>query len=165
VGGGSNAMGLFWPFRNDPAVEMIGVEAAGAGIETGMHAASITAGKLGVLHGNKTYLLQDDGGQIYDAYSIAAGLDYPGVGPEHSYFHETGRARYVTIDDEEALHAFLFLSRYEGIIPAMESSHAIAYAVKLAPTLDRDKIIVVNLSGRGDKDLGIIEERREKGRL
>ncbi len=157
-------MGLFWPFRNDPDVEMVGVEAAGFGIETGRHAASITAGRLGVLHGNKTYLLQDDAGQIYDAYSIAAGLGYPGVGPEHSHFHETGRARYVTIDDEEALRAFLFLSRCEGIIPAMESAHAVAYAMKLAPTLDRDKIIVANLSGRGDKDLGIIEERGEGGR-
>ena len=163
VGGGSNAMGLFWPFRNAPGVELIGVEAAGFGIETGKHAASISAGRLGVLHGNKTYLLQDDGGQVCYASSIAAGLDYPGVGPEHSHFCETGRARYVTIDDEEALRAFLFLSRCEGIIPAMESAHAVAYAMKLAPTLDRDKIIVVNLSGRGDKDLGIIEERGEGG--
>jgi tryptophan synthase beta chain len=161
VGGGSNAMGLFWPFRNDPGVELVGVEAAGFGIETGKHAASISAGRLGVLHGNKTYLLQDDNGQVYDASSVAAGLDYPGVGPEHSYFHETGRARYVTVDDVEAVNAFLFLSRCEGIIPAMESAHAIAYTMKLAPTLGREKIIIVNLSGRGDKDLGIIEERGE----
>ena len=139
------------------------MEAAGFGIETGKHAASISAGRLGVLHGNKTYLLQDDGGQVCDASSIAAGLDYPGVGPEHSHFHETGRARYVTIDDDEALDAFLTLSRCEGIIPAMESAHAVAYAMKLAPTVDRDKIIIVNLSGRGDKDLGIIEERGEGG--
>lgn len=161
VGGGSNAMGLFWPFRNDPEVELVGVEAAGSGIATGKHAASISAGRFGVLHGNKTYLLQDDNGQVRDAFSIAAGLDYPGIGPEHSYFHETGRARYVTIDDDEALHAFVLLSRCEGIIPAMESAHAVAYAMKLAPTLDPEKIIIVNLSGRGDKDLGIIEEKGE----
>jgi tryptophan synthase beta chain len=159
VGGGSNAMGLFYPFKDDPGVEMIGVEAAGKGIKTGMHAASISAGSIGVLHGNKTYLLQDVGGQVDDAFSIAPGLDYPGVGPEHCYFHETGRAVYVTITDDEALEAFTFLSRCEGIIPALESAHAIAYTMKLAPTLSRDKIIVVNLSGRGDKDLGIITEK------
>ena len=159
VGGGSNAMGLFYPFKDDPDVEMIGVEAAGKGIKTGMHAASISAGSIGVLHGNKTYLLQDVGGQVDDAFSIAPGLDYPGVGPEHCYFHETGRAEYVTITDDEALEAFTFLSRCEGIIPALESAHAIAYTMKLAPTLTRDKIIVVNLSGRGDKDLGIIAEK------
>ena len=162
VGGGSNAMGLFYPFRNDPGVEMIGVEAAGKGIETGMHAASISAGSIGVLHGNKTYLLQDADGQVDDAFSIAPGLDYPGVGPEHCYFHETGRAGYVTITDDEALEAFTVLSRCEGIIPALESAHAIAYTMKLAPTLTKDKIIVVNLSGRGDKDLGIIAERTEE---
>lgn len=159
VGGGSNAMGLFYPFKEYLDVKMIGVEAAGKGIKTGMHAASISAGSIGVLHGNKTYLLQNDSGQINDAFSIAAGLDYPGVGPEHCYFHETGRAVYVTITDDEAVEAFVLLSRCEGIIPALESAHAVAYAIKLAPTLAKDKIIVVNLSGRGDKDLGIIAER------
>jgi tryptophan synthase beta chain len=152
VGGGSNAMGLFYPFRNDRAVTMTGVEAAGKGIETGLHAASISAGRVGVLHGNKTYLLQDAHGQVHDAYSIAAGLDYPGVGPEHSYFAKTGRAAYVSITDAEAVDAFMRLSRLEGIIPAMESAHAVAYAMKVAPRLDRNQIIVVNLSGRGDKD-------------
>jgi tryptophan synthase beta chain len=159
VGGGSNSMGLFYPFRNDADVEMIGVEAAGKGIKTGMHAASISAGSIGVLHGNKTYILQDEGGQVKDAFSIAAGLDYPGVGPEHSYFHETGRAGYVAINDDEAVDAFNFLTKCEGIIPAVESAHAIAYTMKLAPTLAKDKIIVVNLSGRGDKDTGIISEK------
>jgi tryptophan synthase beta chain len=161
VGGGSNAMGLFYPFKEDREVAMIGVEAAGKGIKTGMHAASISAGMIGVLHGNKTYLLQDENGQVRDAYSIAPGLDYPGVGPEHAYFHETGRAEYVTIDDREACQAFISLARYEGIVPALESAHAVAYAMRLAPFLDRDKIIVVNLSGRGDKDSGIIAERME----
>jgi tryptophan synthase beta chain len=161
IGGGSNAMGLFYPFKDNHDVTMIGVEAGGKGIATGMHAASISAGKIGVLHGNKTYLLQDEHGQIKDAYSIAAGLDYPGVGPEHGYFQSTGRARYVAVDDAEATEAFLCLSEYEGIIPAMESSHAIAYSMKLAPTLDREKIIVINLSGRGDKDAGIIAETME----
>jgi tryptophan synthase beta chain len=159
VGGGSNAMGLFYPFRNDQAVAMIGVEAGGKGIETGFHAASISAGQVGVLHGNKTYLLQDAHGQVRDAHSISAGLDYPGVGPEHSYFHKTGRAKYVAVTDDEALEAFLLLTTCEGIMPAMESAHAIAYVMKLAPSLDRDKIIVVNLSGRGDKDMGIVAEK------
>jgi tryptophan synthase beta chain len=159
VGGGSNAMGLFYPFRNDQAVAMIGVEAGGKGIETGFHAASISAGQVGVLHGNKTYLLQDAHGQVRDAHSISAGLDYPGVGPEHSYFHKTGRAKYVAVTDDEALEAFLLLTTCEGIMPAMESAHAIAYVMKLAPSLDRDKIIVVNLSGRGDKDIGIVAEK------
>jgi tryptophan synthase beta chain len=159
VGGGSNAMGLFYPFRDDPGVAMIGVEAAGKGITTGMHAASISAGTIGVLHGNKTYVLQDSDGQVHDAYSIAAGLDYPGVGPEHGYFHETGRARYFTIDDEEAIRAFFSLARYEGIVPAMESAHAVAYAMKVAPSLDSEKIVVINLSGRGDKDAEAIAER------
>ncbi len=159
VGGGSNAMGLFYPFRNDQAVAMIGVEAGGRGIETGFHAASISAGQVGVLHGNKTYLLQDAHGQVRDAHSISAGLDYPGVGPEHSYFHKTGRAKYVAVTDDEALEAFLLLTTCEGIMPAMESAHAIAYVMKLAPSLDRDKIIVVNLSGRGDKDIGIVAEK------
>ncbi len=161
VGGGSNAMGLFYPFKDDPGVTMIGVEAAGKGINGGMHAASISAGTTGVLHGNKTYLLQDEDGQVRDAHSIAAGLDYPGVGPEHSYFRETGRAEYVTIDDQEAIRVFISLARYEGIIPALESAHAVAYAMRLAPSLDKGEIIVVNLSGRGDKDVGIIAERME----
>ncbi len=161
IGGGSNAMGIFYPFRNNPGVAMIGVEAAGKGVNTELHAASITAGGIGVLHGNKTYLLQDTNGQIRDAYSVAAGLDYPGVGPEHGYFHATGRAKYVSVEDEEAIAAFFLLSRYEGIIPAMESAHAIAYAIKLAPTLDRETIMVINLSGRGDKDADIISKRGE----
>jgi tryptophan synthase beta chain len=161
VGGGSNAMGLFYPFRNSAAVRMIGVEAAGKGIKSGHHAASISAGRVGVLHGNKTYLLQDENGQVCDAYSIAAGLDYPGVGPEHSHFKDSGRAHYVSIEDEEAVKAFMFLSKCEGIIPAMESAHAVAYAMKLAPALKRDDIIVVNLSGRGDKDAETIIHRME----
>src|SRR5512137_671500 len=158
VGGGSNSMGIFYPFRNDLTVKLIGVEAEGKGVETGEHAASITAGRVGVLHGNKTYLLQDGNGQVRDAYSIAAGLDYPGVGPEHSYFHETGRAKYISVRDEEAVSAFHRLSRCEGIIPALESAHAVAYAIRLAPELDRDKIIVINLSGRGDKDAAVIAQ-------
>jgi tryptophan synthase beta chain len=161
VGGGSNAMGLFYPFKGDPGVAMIGVEAAGKGIITGMHAASISAGRVGVLHGNKTYLLQDEDGQVHDAHSIAAGLDYPGVGPEHSYLRETGRAQYITIEDQEAIRVFISLARWEGIIPALESAHAVAYAMRLAPSLGKDKIIVVNLSGRGDKDVGIIAGRME----
>ena len=161
VGGGSNAMGLFYPFKDDSDVAMIGVEAAGKGMETGLHAASIAAGRVGVLHGNKTHLLQDENGQVRDAFSIAAGLDYPGVGPEHALFHETGRARYVTIDDHEAVQAFIALSKYEGIIPALESAHAVAYAMQFAPELAKAKIIVINLSGRGDKDAGIIAERAE----
>ncbi len=160
VGGGSNAMGIFYPFRNDENVRLIGVEAAGLGIATGMHSASISAGSVGVLHGNKTYLLQDNTGQIREAHSVAAGLDYPGVGPEHSYFKKTGRADYVSVEDREALEAFRTLCTTEGIIPAMESAHAIAYAMKLAPTLRKDRIIVINLSGRGDKDAGIIEENK-----
>ena len=160
VGGGSNAMGIFYPFRNDENVKLIGVEAAGLGIATGMHSASISAGSIGVLHGSKSYLLQDEAGQIREAHSVAAGLDYPGVGPEHSYFKKTGRADYVSVEDREALEAFRTLCACEGIIPAMESAHAIAYAMKLAPTLKSDRIIVVNLSGRGDKDAGIIEESK-----
>jgi tryptophan synthase beta chain len=158
IGGGSNAMGLFYPFKDATHVEMIGVEAAGKGITTGHHAASISAGSVGVLHGNKTYLLQDGNGQIQDAYSIAAGLDYPGVGPEHGYFRDSGRATYVSVTDDEAVAAFMLLSKLEGIIPAMESAHALAHAFKLAPRLDRNKIIVVNLSGRGDKDAEIISQ-------
>ncbi len=161
VGGGSNAMGLFYPFRNDQEVAMVGVEAGGKGIATGLHAASISAGQVGVLHGNKTYLLQDKHGQVKDAHSISAGLDYPGVGPEHSFFHAQGRAQYVSVTDDEALAAFMLLTTCEGIMPAMESSHAIAYAAKLAPTLSRDKIIVICLSGRGDKDMGIVAEKME----
>ena len=161
VGGGSNAMGLFYPFRNDPEVAMIGVEAAGKGIGTGLHAASVSAGSVGVLHGNKTYLLQDVHGQVQDAYSIAAGLDYPGVGPEHGFFAKTGRATYVSILDDEAIEAFMTLSRTEGIIPAMESAHALAYAAKVAPRLNREKIMIVNLSGRGDKDAETISKMME----
>ncbi|OPY10749.1 MAG: Tryptophan synthase beta chain [Syntrophus sp. PtaU1.Bin005] len=163
VGGGSNAMGLFYPFRHNEGVAMYGVEAAGKGMDSTLHSASISGGRVGVLHGNRTFLLQDDHGQIRDAYSIAAGLDYPGVGPEHSYFSEIGRASYVTVTDEEAVEAFHALSRYEGIIPAMESAHAVAYAMKLVPTLNRDHVVVVNLSGRGDKDAEEIARRMEKG--
>ncbi len=162
VGGGSNAMGLFHPFRNDPGVEMVGVEAAGLGLATGRHAASITAGRVGVLHGNKTYLLQDDDGQVRDAHSVAAGLDYPGVGPEHAAFHAAGRARYVAVEDEQAREAFSRLSLLEGIIPAMESAHAVAYAMTLAPALGKDRIMVVNLSGRGDKDAEVMAKREGK---
>jgi len=158
VGGGSNAMGLFYPFRKDLQVRLAGVEAGGKGMKTGMHAASISGGRVGVLHGNKTYLLQDVYGQVHDAYSIAAGLDYPGVGPEHGYFHATGRASYVTVEDGEALEAFMTLSRAEGIIPAMESAHAVAHAVKIAGTMDKEAILLVNLSGRGDKDDRILEK-------
>jgi tryptophan synthase beta chain len=141
---------------------MIGVEAAGLGLETGKHAASITAGRVGVLHGNKTYLLQDEDGQVRDAHSIAAGLDYPGVGPEHSAFHAGGRARYVAVEDREAMAAFSRLSRLEGIIPAMESAHAVAHAMKLAPALGKDRIMVVNLSGRGDKDAEVMAGKQGK---
>ena len=165
VGGGSNAMGLFYPFRNDRAVALTGVEAAGRGIETGQHAASISAGRIGVLHGNKTYLLQDAHGQVHDAYSIAAGLDYPGVGPEHGYFAKTGRAAYVGVTDAEAVEAFMALSRLEGIIPAMESAHAVACVMKVAPRMDNDRIIVVNLSGRGDKDAETISKSLPQGDL
>ncbi|MGE5253025.1 MAG: tryptophan synthase subunit beta [Planctomycetaceae bacterium] len=158
VGGGSNAMGLFYPFRNDSYVRMVGVEAAGKGTWTKEHAATLCTGTVGVLHGNKTYLLQDEEGQVRDAYSIAAGLDYPGVGPEHSYFKDTERATYVSVEDREAVQAFLFLSTQEGIIPALESAHAVAYAVKIAPTLEKGRILLINLSGRGDKDAGIVAE-------
>jgi len=161
VGGGSNAMGLFYPFRQDGGTAMIGVEAGGKGIPTGLHAASISAGAVGVLHGNKTYLLQDEHGQVRDAHSISAGLDYPGVGPEHSFFHAAGRARYLSVTDAEALAAFRLLTTCEGIMPAMESAHALAYTLKLAPALGRDKIIVVCLSGRGDKDMGIVAAQKE----
>jgi tryptophan synthase beta chain len=164
VGGGSNALGLFHPFLSDPSVAMTGVEAAGKGLASGRHAASITAGRVGVLHGNKTYLLQDEHGQVRDAYAIAAGLDYPGVGPEHAWLHDTGRARYVAITDEEAIEAFVALSRHEGIIPALESAHAVAYAMRTTPAMGKGKIVIVNLSGRGDKDAETIAgEREEKG--
>jgi tryptophan synthase beta chain len=153
VGGGSNAIGLFHPFLDDPEVEMIGVEAAGDGVETGRHAASIAGGEPGVLHGNRTYLLQDEDGQITEAHSISAGLDYPGIGPEHSWLHDIGRVRYHPVTDAEALASFQTLAKLEGIIPALESAHALVAAEQIAPTLDRDKIIIVNLSGRGDKDI------------
>ncbi|MEM1530118.1 MAG: tryptophan synthase subunit beta [Candidatus Bathyarchaeia archaeon] len=156
VGGGSNAMGTFYPFLDDLDVELYGVEAAGEGIETGRHAASLCAGSEGVFHGMRTYVLQDEDGQIITTHSISAGLDYPGVGPEHSFLKEIGRAKYVAITDREAVEAFLELSRSEGIIPALEPSHALAYAMKIAPNLSRDDIIVVTLSGRGDKDVEVV---------
>nr|WP_072573139.1 tryptophan synthase subunit beta [Granulibacter bethesdensis] len=158
IGGGSNAMGLFHPFLDDPSVRLIGVEAGGHGVETGEHAASLTGGRPGVLHGNRTYLLQDAEGQILEGHSISAGLDYPGIGPEHAWLHETGRVEYVSATDQEALGAFQLLTRTEGIIPALEPSHALAYVRKLAPTLGKDKTIVVNLSGRGDKDIFTVAE-------
>ncbi len=158
VNGGSNAIGLFYPFLKDTAVRMIGVEAAGLGISGPMHAATITAGSVGVLHGNRTYLLQDEMGQIRETHSIAAGLDYPGVGPEHAWLKDTGRADYVTVTDDEALEALRMLSETEGIIPALESAHAVAHAVKLAATLPHEQVIVVNLSGRGDKDMGTVAQ-------
>lgn len=153
VGGGSNAIGLFYAFLDDPNVAMTGVEAAGRGIETGQHAAPLCAGAPGVLHGNRTYLMEDSNGQIIETHSISAGLDYPGVGPEHAWLKDIGRVAYTAITDEEALTAFHDLTTIEGIMPALESSHALAEAAKLAPTLDRDKIVIVNLSGRGDKDI------------
>jgi len=159
VGGGSNAMGIFHPYVAHRDVRLVGVEAAGDGIETGRHSASLTAGRPGVLHGNRTYLLQDANGQIIETHSVSAGLDYPGVGPEHAWLKDSGRAHYVSITDEEALAAFGQCCRIEGIIPALESSHALAYATKLAPTLARDKVLLVNLSGRGDKDMNTVAER------
>lgn len=159
VGGGSNAIGLFHPFIGDADVAMIGVEAAGDGIETGRHSAPLSAGRPGVLHGNRTYLMEDDDGEIIETHSISAGLDYPGVGPEHAWLKDIGRAQYVAITDTEAMEGFHTLTRMEGIIPALESSHAIAYAMKLAPTLDQDQQILINLSGRGDKDINTIAAR------
>jgi len=153
VGGGSNAIGLFHPFLDDPQVEMIGVEAAGEGIDSGKHAASLAGGEPGVLHGNRTYLLQDEDGQITEAHSISAGLDYPGIGPEHSWLHDIGRVNYVPVTDAEALDSFQRLAKLEGIIPALETAHALAAVEKIAPGLPADKLIVVNLSGRGDKDI------------
>ncbi len=159
VGGGSNAMGIFHPYIGQHDVKLVGVEAAGEGIATGRHAASLTAGRPGVLHGNRTYLLQDENGQIIETHSVSAGLDYPGVGPEHAYLKDSGRASYVSITDDEALAAFHALCRIEGILPALESSHALAYAAKLAPTLPKDKLLLVNLSGRGDKDMDTVAQR------
>ena len=159
IGGGSNAMGIFYPYIDEKDVKLIGVEAAGEGIESGKHAASLSAGFAGVLHGNRTYLLQDANGQIIETHSVSAGLDYPGVGPEHAWLKDLGRAQYVSITDDEAIAAFHDTCRIEGIIPALESSHAIAYATKLAATLPKDQIILVNLSGRGDKDMHTVAER------
>ena len=156
VGGGSNAIGIFHPFVNDKDVRFIGVEAAGRGIETGEHAASLVAGTVGVLHGTKSYVLQDDDGQILGTHSISAGLDYPGVGPEHSYYKSIGRATYVAINDKDTLEAFQLLCQTEGIIPALEPAHAISYANKMASSLDKEQIVVVNLSGHGDKDMDIV---------
>lgn len=158
IGGGSNAMGLFHPFLDDKSVEIYGVEAAGHGIPSGLHAASLTGGRPGVLHGNRTYLLMNEDGQINDAHSISAGLDYPGIGPEHSWLHETGRASYLSATDEEALEAFQLLSKLEGIIPALESAHALAKVAELAPKKPKDHLMVVNLSGRGDKDIPQVAE-------
>ena len=159
VGGGSNAMGIFYDYIPDEAVKLVGVEAAGYGLDSGHHAASLIAGRPGVLHGNRTYLLQDENGQIIETHSISAGLDYPGVGPEHAWLKDSHRADYVAVTDDEALAAFHALCRYEGIIPALESSHALAYAAKLAPTLPKDKLLLVNLSGRGDKDMHTVAEK------
>ena len=159
VGGGSNAMGIFYDYIADEKVRLIGVEAGGDGIETGRHAASLSAGSPGILHGNRTYLIQDANGQITDTHSISAGLDYPGVGPEHAWLKDSGRAEYVAINDDEALAAFHRLCRTEGIIPALESSHAVAHAIKIAPTMAKDKALLVNLSGRGDKDMATVAER------
>ncbi|MFI5359715.1 MAG: tryptophan synthase subunit beta [Halanaerobiales bacterium] len=161
VGGGSNAIGLFYPFLEDEGVQMIGVEAAGKGLDTGKHAAALTKGRIGVLHGSKSYLLQDEDGQITPAYSISAGLDYPGVGPEHSYLKSTGRVKYVSVTDQEAVAAFKLLTRLEGIIPALESSHALAYALKFVPETAPDSLIVINLSGRGDKDVETMKKFEE----
>lgn len=159
IGGGSNAMGMFYPFLEDEEVKLYGVEAAGSGIETGKHAAALTDGKAGILHGTLTYLLQDEHGQIQSAHSISAGLDYPGVGPEHAYLKDTKRVNYVSATDKEALDAFQLLAKTEGIIPALESSHAVAYAIKLAQQLDKDQIIVICLSGRGDKDVETVRDQ------
>ena len=158
VGGGSNSIGIFHPFVEDMGVKLVGVEAGGMGIETGKHAATITAGKTGILHGTKSYVLQDQNGQILETHSISAGLDYPGVGPEHSFLKDSGRARYVSVGDREALEGFQLLCRTEGITPALESAHAVAYATTLARSMNKNEIIVVSLSGRGDKDMGIVAE-------
>jgi tryptophan synthase beta chain len=162
VGGGSNAMGLFYPFLDDP-VAFTGVEAAGFGLDSGKHSATLVAGAYGVLHGSASYLLQDENGQVKETHSISAGLDYPGVGPEHSYFKESGRADYVAVTDDEALEAFKQLSLLEGIIPALESSHALAYTMKFAPRMGKNEVVIVNLSGRGDKDVEVVSKRMEVG--
>jgi tryptophan synthase beta chain len=159
VGGGSNAIGLFYPFIDDAGVKMFGVEAAGDGIATGRHSAPLCAGRPGVLHGNRTYLMEDDDGEIIETHSISAGLDYPGVGPEHAWLKDIGRVEYVNITDDEALQGFHALTKMEGIIPALESSHALAYTMKLAPTMSKDQILIVNLSGRGDKDMHTMAQR------
>lgn len=158
IGGGSNALGLFYPFLDDASVNLYGVEAAGKGLNTDMHAASLTLGSPGVLHGNRTYLLHDDDGQITEAHSISAGLDYPGVGPEHSYLKDVNRVNYVAIKDKEALDAFQFCAKYEGILPALEPSHALGHVIKIAPKLNKDHIIIMNLCGRGDKDVFTVAE-------
>ncbi len=159
VGGGSNAIGVFYPYIEDKNVRLIGVEAGGLGLASGKHAATLCAGKPGVLHGNRTYLIQDENGQFIETHSISAGLDYPGVGPEHAWLKDSGRAEYVAITDDEALNAFHMLTRMEGIMPALESAHAVAYAMKLAPSLSPDKVLLVNLSGRGDKDMNTVAEK------
>jgi len=159
VGGGSNAMGIFYPYIDHKEVQLVGVEAAGDGLDSGRHSASLTLGSPGVLHGNRTYLLQDENGQIIETHSVSAGLDYPGVGPEHAWLKDSGRATYACITDDEALEAFHTCCRIEGIIPALESSHALAYAAKLAATLPRDRIVLANLSGRGDKDMHTVQQR------
>jgi len=158
IGGGSNAMGLFHPFLDDREIRIIGVEAGGEGVETGKHAASLSAGRPGVLHGNRTYLLQNEDGQIDEAHSISAGLDYPGIGPEHSWLHDIGRVEYVSVTDQEALEAFQLCARLEGIIPALEPAHALAHVTKLAPELDKDHLLVMNMCGRGDKDIFAVAE-------
>jgi len=159
VGGGSNAMGIFHPYIPFEQTKLIGVEAAGEGVESGKHSATLTAGKVGVLHGNRTYVLQDENGQVAETHSVSAGLDYPGVGPEHAWLKDSGRASYVSVTDDEALKYFHHCCRIEGIIPALETSHALAYAAKLAPTLSKDKVILINLSGRGDKDINTVAQR------
>lgn len=166
IGGGSNAMGLFYPFLDDKKVDIYGVEAAGHGIDSGLHAASLTGGTPGVLHGNRTYLLQSKEGQIADAHSISAGLDYPGIGPEHAWLHDVGRVNYVSATDEEALVAFQLCSRQEGIIPALEPSHALGFAATMIPDMDKDQIVILNMCGRGDKDLGaVLPKLEERGLL
>jgi tryptophan synthase beta chain len=159
VGGGSNAMGIFYPYIRHEKVRLIGVEAAGDGLATGRHAASLCAGRPGVLHGNRTYLLQDENGQITETHSVSAGLDYPGVGPEHAWLKDNGRAEYVAVTDEDALQAFHAMCRSEGIIPALESAHAVAHAMKIAPSMPKSAVLLVNLSGRGDKDMHTVAQR------
>ena len=159
IGGGSNAIGLFYEFLDEKEVAMIAVEAAGLGIDSGKHAASLSGGKPGILHGNKTYLLQSESGQIKEAHSISAGLDYPGIGPEHSFLFEEKRVKYVSITDEDAIKAFKYCSKIEGIIPALEPSHALAYLMKIAPKMDKENLVVMNMCGRGDKDIYTIAEK------